>query len=66
MGVENRTSLLDIDDAVDLVIVSLPRAAAYKIFEDCIQKGVAAAHFFTAGFSEPEFAGSLAYSTTFS
>ncbi len=54
MGVENRTSLLDIDDAVDLVIVSVPRAAAYKIFEGCIQKGVAAAHFFTAGFSETD------------
>ena len=54
LGVKNYTSLLDIPDPVDLVIVSVPRAVSSKILEDCIQKGVAAAHFFTAGFAETD------------
>ncbi|MBL7208459.1 MAG: CoA-binding protein [Dehalococcoidia bacterium] len=54
LGVENYTSLLDIRDAVDLAIVAVPRAVAPQILEDCIQKGVAAAHFFTAGFAETD------------
>ncbi len=52
MGVENYTSLLDIPEPVDLAIVSAPRVAALKILDDCIRKGLPAAHFFTAGFSE--------------
>ena len=54
LGVENYTSLLDIPDPVDLVIVAVPRAVAPRILEDCIRKEVAAAHFFTAGFSETD------------
>ncbi len=50
-GIKNYTSLLDIPEPVDLVIVSAPRAAALKILEDCIGKEVAAVHFFTAGFA---------------
>jgi acyl-CoA synthetase (NDP forming) len=52
LGVENYTSLLDIPEPVDLAIVSVPRGATLKILEDCIRKGIAAAHFFTAGFTE--------------
>ncbi len=52
MGVENYTSLLDIPEPVDLVIVAVPRAVTPKILDDCIRKDVTAAHFFTAGFSE--------------
>ncbi|MFC1957703.1 CoA-binding protein [Chloroflexota bacterium] len=52
LGVENYTSLLDIPEAVDLVIVAVPRAVAPRILEDCIRKDVAAAHFFTSGFAE--------------
>jgi len=52
LGVKNYVSLLDIPDPIDLVIVSTPRTAALKILEDCIEKDVGAAHFFTAGFSE--------------
>jgi len=52
LGVKNYTSLLDIPEPVDLAIVSVPRGAALKILEDCIQKKVPAAHFFTAGFTE--------------
>jgi acyl-CoA synthetase (NDP forming) len=54
LGVENYTSLLDIPDTVDLVIVAVPRAVAPRVLEDCIGKGVAAAHFFTSGFAETD------------
>ncbi len=54
LGVENYTSLLDIPEPVDLVIVSVPRTAASAILEDCIRKEVAAAQFFTAGFAETD------------
>ena len=52
LGVENYTSLLDIPEPIDLVIVSVPRAVAPQVLEDCIRKEVAAAHFFTSGFAE--------------
>ena len=52
LGVENYTSLLDIPEPVDLAIVTVPRAVAPQILEDCIRKEVAAAHFFTSGFAE--------------
>jgi len=52
LGVENYTSLLDIPEPIDLAVVAVPRAAAPKILEDCITKGVAAAEFFTSGFAE--------------
>ena len=52
LGVENHTSLLDIPEPIDLAIVAVSRNAALNVLEDCIRKDVAAAHFFTAGFSE--------------
>ena len=54
LGVENYTSLLDIPEPVDLAIVAVPRAVAPRVLEDCIGKGVAAAHFFTSGFAETD------------
>ena len=54
LEVENYTSLLDIPEAVDLVIVAVPRPVAPRILEDCIKKEVAAAHFFTSGFAETD------------
>ncbi|MDY6842676.1 MAG: CoA-binding protein [Thermodesulfobacteriota bacterium] len=54
LGVKNYTSLLDIPDPIDLVIVAVPRTIAPKILDECIQKDVAAAHFFTAGFTESD------------
>jgi len=54
LGVENYPSLLAIPEMVDLAIVAVPRQVAYRILEDCIQKDVAAAHFFTSGFTETE------------
>jgi len=54
LGVTNYTSLLDISEPVDLVIVAVPRVVAPRILEDCIKKDVAVAHFFTSGFSETD------------
>jgi acyl-CoA synthetase (NDP forming) len=54
LGIENYTSLTDIPETVDLVIVAVPRAVAPRILDECIRKEVAAAHFFTSGFSETD------------
>jgi acetate---CoA ligase (ADP-forming) subunit alpha len=51
-GVENFTSLLDIPEPVDLAIIAVARKAVLNVLEDCIRKDVAAAHIFSAGFSE--------------
>ncbi|MDD5289259.1 MAG: CoA-binding protein [Dehalococcoidales bacterium] len=54
LGVPNYASLLDIPEPIDFVIVAVPRPVAQRILEDCIKKDVAAAHFFTSGFSETD------------
>ena len=54
LGVDNRASLADIPEPIDLVIVAVPRAIAPRILEDCIANKVAAAHFYTAGFAETD------------
>jgi acyl-CoA synthetase (NDP forming) len=52
IGVKNYTSILDVPEQVDLVIVTVPRVAALRVLDDIIKKDVGAVHFFTAGFSE--------------
>jgi acetate---CoA ligase (ADP-forming) len=52
LGIENYPSLVDIPEPVDLAIVAVPRNTTPGVLDDCIRKGVAAAHFFSAGFSE--------------
>ena len=52
LGIENFPSLADIPEPVDLAIVAVPRDATPSVLDDCIRKDVAAAHFFSAGFSE--------------
>jgi acyl-CoA synthetase (NDP forming) len=54
MGITNYTSLLDVPEPIDLVIIAVPRAIVPKVLDDCIRKNVAAIHMFTAGFSETE------------
>ena len=54
LGIENYTSVVDIPEPVDLVIVTVPRQVAPRVLEDCIKKGVAAAHFYTSGFAETD------------
>jgi acyl-CoA synthetase (NDP forming) len=52
LGITNYTSLLDVPGPIDLVIVAVARRAVLSVLDDCIRKDVAAAHFFSAGFSE--------------
>jgi acyl-CoA synthetase (NDP forming) len=52
MGIENYPSVMDIPEPVDFAIVAVPRAVAFRVLADLINKKVGAAHFFTAGFSE--------------
>ena len=54
LGVENYASLMDVPGEVDFAIVAVPRQAAVRVLADLIRKNVAAAHFFTAGFSETD------------
>jgi acyl-CoA synthetase (NDP forming) len=54
LGVKNFSSLMDIPEPVDLVIVAVPRPVAPRILADCIRKDAAAAHFFTSGFAETD------------
>lgn len=52
LGVPNYTSLSDVPDPVDFVVVSVPRKVAPQILDDCIEKRVGGAAFFTSGFAE--------------
>lgn len=52
LGVENYYSLLDIPEAVDYVIIAVPREITPRIISDCIDKGVGGASLFTSGFAE--------------
>ena len=52
LGVKNFRSLLDIPEPVDYVTISVPRKAVPFVIPDCIKKGVAVVHIFTAGFEE--------------
>lgn len=52
MGYQNFKSLLDIPDDIDFVIVSVPRKFAPMVLQQCIEKGVGGATFFTSGFAE--------------
>ena len=45
-------SILDIPEPVDYVIVSVNASLVPKVISDCIEKGIKAAHIYTAGFSE--------------
>ena len=52
MGYQNFKSILDIPDDIDFVIVSVPRKFAPMVLQQCIEKGVGGATFFTSGFAE--------------
>ena len=51
-GLKAYPTVRDIPDDVDYVIFNVPARLAPQIMEDCVAKGVKAAHIFTAGFSE--------------
>jgi len=52
LGVENYSSLLDIPQPIDYVIIAVPRSIAPGIVHDCIRKDVGGATLFTSGFAE--------------
>ena len=52
LGVENYSSLLDIPQPVDYVIIAVPRSIAPRIVHDCIRKDIGGATLFTSGFAE--------------
>ena len=54
MGIPNYTSLLEIPDEIDFVLVAVPRNVAPFILRHCIEKDVAGAAFFTSGFAETD------------
>jgi acyl-CoA synthetase (NDP forming) len=51
LGLKVYSSIREIPEVVDYVIVSIPREAVPDLMDDCTNK-VKAVHFFTAGFSE--------------
>ncbi len=46
------SSILDIEDDVEYVVIAVPAPNVPGVLSDCIAKGVKTAHVFTAGFSE--------------
>ena len=52
MGFQNFKSILDVPGDIDFVIVSVPRKFAPMVLQQCIEKGVGGATFFTSGFAE--------------
>ena len=52
LGVQNFHSILDIQDPIDYVTISVPRKIVPRLVADCIKKEVAIVHIYTAGFEE--------------
>jgi acyl-CoA synthetase (NDP forming) len=46
------SSILDVDDKVDYIIIAVPALLVPQLLTECIDKGTKAIHVFTAGFSE--------------
>lgn len=54
LGFKNYHSLLDIQEAVDFVVIAVPRAASPRILADCIKKQVGGVTLYTSGFAETD------------
>jgi acyl-CoA synthetase (NDP forming) len=52
MGVPNFSSLTEIPDEIDYVMLAVPRQVAPRVMADCAKKGVGGAALFTSGFAE--------------
>lgn len=57
MGLPCYSSILDIKEPVDHVVVNIPASASLSLIDDCITLGVKSIHFFTAGFGESGISG---------
>jgi len=63
MGIPNYRSILDVPRPIDYVVVNTPRRIAVETFAECIEAGVGAVSFFTAGFAETDEEGSKIQAT---
>jgi len=45
-------TILDIEHGIDYAVIAVPALLVPKVLSECIEKGVKAAHIFSAGFSE--------------
>ncbi|MDA0988806.1 MAG: CoA-binding protein [Chloroflexi bacterium] len=52
LGIQNYRSILEIEEPVDYVTISVPRNVVPRLIEECIRKEVAIVHIYTAGFEE--------------
>ena len=52
LGIRNFRSILEIQEPVDYVTISVPRVVVPRLIEECVRKDVAIVHIFTAGFEE--------------
>jgi acyl-CoA synthetase (NDP forming) len=52
LGIQNYHSILDIEEPIDYVTISVPRKVVPRLIEECIKKEVAIVHIYTAGFEE--------------
>lgn len=52
LGFPSYSSILDVPEDVDFVIISVPAAVVPRVLNDCIKKGVAGVHLYTAGYGE--------------
>lgn len=55
LGFPNFSSVKDIPDEIDYVIVAVPRMAVLRVLADCVQKQVGGVGIFTSGFAEANF-----------
>ena len=52
LGKKCYASILDIEDGIDYAVIAVPALLVPKVLSECIEKGVKAAHVFSAGFTE--------------
>jgi acyl-CoA synthetase (NDP forming) len=52
MGVKNYTSLLEVPDDIDYVMLAVPRHVAPRVLADCAKKRAGGVALFTSGFAE--------------
>ena len=52
LGEKCYASILDVEDGIDYAVIAVPAFLVPKMLSECIEKGVKAAHIFSAGFSE--------------
>ena len=52
LGKKCYPTILDIEHRIDYAVIAVPALLVPKVLSECIEKGVKAAHIFSAGFSE--------------